>query len=91
VFDLLDEVFEDGDALIMRRGQLEDRVALSDIVNVNYDPRATPPRVTLSLRKPSRFGRQVAFCASQPNPLFREPIPDIEDLIKRIDAARRHA
>ena len=63
VFDLVDEVVDLGDALLVKNGDREDRIALSDIINVNYSPLISPPRVTLSLRKASLFGKQVSFCA----------------------------
>jgi len=86
VFDLVDEVDDLGDTLLVKNGRREDRIALSDIINVNY----SPPRVTLSLRKPSLFGSQVTFCA----PLRLIPFPAspvIDTLVARVDAARRAA
>jgi len=48
----------------------------------------SPPRVTLSLRKASLFGKQVSFCAPiRFMPFASSPI--IDDLIARVDAARR--
>lgn len=89
VFDLVDEVEDLGDVLLVRNGRQEDRIALSDIMNVNYTPLASPPRVSLSLRRPSSvFGTQVSFCA----PLRFVPFsssPLIDALIARVDAARR--
>ena len=87
VFDLVDEVSDAGDVLVIRNGHLEERVPLSDIINVSYSPFVNPPRVTLSLRNPSMFGDRVSFCApTSLVPLRASPI--IDDLIKRIDAAR---
>jgi len=88
VFDLVDEVYDLGDALLVKNGYQEDRIALSDITNVNYSPLINPPRVTLSLRRPSLFGDKVSFCA----PLRFVPLstsPVIDALIERVDAARR--
>jgi hypothetical protein len=88
IFDLVDEVLDAGDALIVRNRGQEDRIAFSDIVNVNYTPRVSPPRVTLSLRRASVFGAEVTFCA----PIRFVPFsssPVINELIQRIDAARR--
>jgi len=88
VFDLADEVLDAGDALVIRKGRLEERVALSEIMNVGYSPLMNPPRVTLSLRNPSTFGNQISFCA----PLRFVPFstsPVIDELIARVDAARR--
>jgi hypothetical protein len=88
VFDLVDEVLDAGDALIVRNRGREERIAFSDIMNVNYSPFVSPPRVVLSLRRPSIFGSQVAFCA----PIRFVPFttsPIVDELIQRIDAARR--
>jgi len=54
-FDLVDEVWDAGDALIVRNRNQEDRIPLSSIVNVSYSPWINPPRVTLTLRAPSKL------------------------------------
>ncbi len=88
IFDLVDEVWDAGDALVVRNRGAEDRIALSDIKNVSYSPMMSPPRVTLSLRRQSVFGSVVTFCAPlRFIPLTTSPI--IDKLIERIDAARR--
>jgi hypothetical protein len=88
VFDLVDEVLDGGDVLLIRNGHLEERVALSDIMNVSYSQFASPPRVTLSLRHPSVFGTRVTFCAPlRFIPFATDPI--IDELIERIDSQRR--
>src|SRR5262245_23923490 len=53
VFDLVDEVWDDGSALIVKNKGQDDRIALSNIINVSYSPMINPPRVTLMLRQPS--------------------------------------
>jgi hypothetical protein len=88
IFDLVDEVLDDGDALVIRNGREEERVPLSDIMNVSYSQFVSPPRVTLSLRNSSRFGNRISFCA----PIRLMPFstsPVIDELIERIDAKRR--
>jgi hypothetical protein len=91
VFDLVDEVLDDGDALIIRNGGTEERVALADIINVSYSQFTNPPRVTLSLRNPGQFGYRVSFCT----PAYFSPFrvfstnPTIDELIERIDAERQ--
>jgi hypothetical protein len=88
IFDLVDEVVDLGDTLLIKNGNQEERVALSDIMNVNYSALVSPPRVTLSMRKPSKFGAQITFCA----PIRFVPFatsPAINGLIARVDAARR--
>jgi len=88
VFDLVDEVWDDGAALIVRDKGREDRIALSNIMNISYSPLINPPRVTLTLRQPSNFGTEITFTA----PIRFAPFAKsalIEDLICRVDAARR--
>jgi hypothetical protein len=88
VFDLMDEVFDEGDGLLVRNGHQEERLPLSDIMNVNYSPLTSPPRVTLSLRTPSIFGAQITFCApARFVPFATSPI--VDELIRRIDARRQ--
>ena len=88
VFDLVDEVFDGGDALVVKDRHQEERIALSNITNVSYSSSVRPPRVTLSLREPSiNFGGKISFCA----PVGVLPFaasPVIDALIRRIDAER---
>src|SRR5258707_15613271 len=46
IFDLVDEVLDDGDALIIRNGNEAERVPFSEIMNVGYSTMVNPPRVT---------------------------------------------
>ena len=88
VFDLVDEVWDNGDSLVIKNRGEEQRVALSDIKNVSYSPFINPPRVTLSLRRSTVFGDEIAF--NPPTrivPFSRSPV--INDLIDRIDLARQ--
>jgi hypothetical protein len=87
IFDLVDEVRDDGDALVIKNRGDEVRVALTDIKNVNYSPFINPPRATLSLRKPTVFGEQITFCAPvRFIPFSANPV--IGQLIDRVDRAR---
>jgi hypothetical protein len=88
VFDLADEVLDAGDALIVRFGGEQQRIPLSEIINVSYSYMQNPNRVTLTLRTPCQFGKEVSF--SPPArflPFAKSPI--VAELIERIDAARR--
>ncbi|HEX3948982.1 MAG TPA: hypothetical protein VHW95_03920 [Steroidobacteraceae bacterium] len=88
IFDLVDEVWDDGNSLLVKNRGQEQRIPLSDIRNVSYSPYMNPPRVTLSLRRPTVFGDQITFSA----PLRFVPFatsPVIDDLINRIDTARQ--
>ncbi len=87
VFDLVDEVWDDGDALLVKNRGHDLRIPLKDIKNVNYSPLVNPPRVTLSLRRPTALGDEITFCA----PVRFIPFaasPAITDLIDRVDRAR---
>ena len=88
VFDLVDEVWDDGEALLIKNRGQEERVALRDIKNVSYSTVINPPRVTLSVRQPTTFGDQIAFVAPvRLVPFSTSPI--IADLIERVDQARQ--
>ena len=88
VFNLADEVFDVGDALLVRSGGREARIALADIKNASYVPYTSPPQVTLLLRRSTVFGDKIVFCAPfRIMPLSSSPM--IDGLIDRIDAARQ--
>jgi hypothetical protein len=90
LWDLADEVTDAGDSLIFRFGREQEQIPLSNIVNISYSYMINPPRVTLTLRTPSRFGEEVSFTPLQPFsliPFTRSPI--VAELIRRVDAARR--
>jgi hypothetical protein len=89
VLDLADEVFDEGEALRVRFGSEEERIALTDIINVGYTQFVNPPRITLTLRQPGRFGREVSFSPPQSffAPFVRNKLAS--DLIERVEAARR--
>lgn len=89
-WDLVDEVQDGGDYLLIRKGDEQERVPLNNIMNVSATVYMNPPRVTLRLVKPGKFGsevtftpvRKMSFSLSRKNAL-------IDDLIERVDRARR--
>jgi hypothetical protein len=88
--DLADEVHDGGDFLKVRRGSEEETIPLASIINVSAATQMNPPRITLKLAKPCRFGDEVVFSPIKPfsfNVFARNPTA--EDLILRVDAARR--
>src|SRR4029077_7289747 len=88
IFDLVDEVWDAGDALVVRNKGHEERILLPDIINVGYTQFVNPPRVTLWLRTPGRFGDRVSFCPpARVSPLAVSPI--VDELVRRVDDARR--
>ncbi len=87
LFDIVDEVWDDGDALIVKNRKLQERIPLTNVMNVSYSP-VIPSRVTLMLRHPGAFGKEVTFWPPMAFGWFcRSPI--VDELIERIDAARR--
>jgi hypothetical protein len=91
VWSLADEVELGADSLLIRRGGVEDRVRLSDIMNVDISRFSNPQRITLWLRMPGKFGNEIAFVPKmsgfQLNPFSRNKI--MERLVENIDRARR--
>jgi hypothetical protein len=89
VWDLLDEVYDCGDFLLIKNQGEEDEVALSNIMNVSPSTFTNPPRVTLRLANPSRFGNEIVFSpvtGFSVNPFAKNAVA--EDLMVRVDRAR---
>ena len=89
VWILADEVYDCGDSLLVRNGPDEDRIALSNVMNVSATTLINPPRVTLRLVEPSRFGDEITFSPQvgiRLNAFAKVPV--VEDLIVRVDRAR---
>lgn len=90
VWDLADEVYDCGDHLLVKSSGLQARIELSNIINVGWSTNSNPERVTLTLREPAAFGREIAFTPPMRlNPFSRSPI--VNDLIQRIDVQRARA
>jgi hypothetical protein len=88
LFDLVDQVWDDGDALIVRNKNDEERIPLSQIINISDSFLTNPPRITLTVREPTRFGKEIAFMPPMRFLNFlRSPIA--RELIERVDEARR--
>ena len=87
VWDLIDEVYDEGTSLLFRNGDKEVRVSLKDIKNVSYSTMTNPPRVTVSIRHKTVFGDELTFSPPVSWVPFKKNA-DIERLIDRIDDAR---
>jgi hypothetical protein len=88
--DIVDEMWDDGNALVAKNKGQQVRIPLADIINVNYSLITNPPRVTLTLRNPTQFGKEVTFIVKRPFTLnFSMRNAVIDDLIQRIDVERR--
>lgn len=91
IFDLVDEVWDDGDTLVVRNRKVEVRIPLQDIVNVTDMTTANWPRVTLLLRDPCELGASISFSPKGGGSIFSRGNPIALELIKRVDAARRRS
>lgn len=87
VWDLIDEVYDEGTSLLFRNGKKEVRVSLKDIKNVSYSTMTNPHRVTLSIRYKTDLGDELTFSPQASWVPFKKN-QDIELLIDRIDNAR---
>ena len=87
IYDLIDEVYDEGTTLLFKNNGKTVRVNLTDIKNVSYTVVINPPRVTISLRHKTEFGDELTF--SPPSRLIPfQKNKDIVELIDRIDRAR---
>ncbi|HUD87718.1 MAG TPA: hypothetical protein VMR17_14800 [Xanthobacteraceae bacterium] len=88
VFDAADEVWDDGDSLIVKNNGQEQRIPLTDIRNVSYSTLDNPTQVTVWLRRPMAFGDKVRFFGpTHLRILPLAPNPEIDDLIERFNKA----
>ena len=91
VWDLADEVKDGGSFLVVAAASVEERVQLTNVMNVSITQLSNPPRLSLRLRKPGRFGDEIAFIPKMPafrfNRFARNEIA--EDLIRRVDRTRQ--
>jgi hypothetical protein len=93
LFNLADEVWDHGDALIVKNAGLEERVPLRNIINVGYSLLTNPERVTLTLREVGPLGKEISFIPLSRALSFRwfSRNPIIDELIERVDQARHRA
>lgn len=77
-------------AIALSQGELRD--GQWPFLAVNTSTNGNLPRVTLRLVKPGRFGSEISFALPARfsfNPFAKHPV--VEDLIVRVDKARRTA
>ena len=92
LWDLVDEVYDGGDFLLVKNRGEEERIPLSNIMNVSATTFTNPPRVTLRLVRSSKFGTEVVFSPATGWRLLPfSKIPIIDNLIVRVDRARVNA
>ena len=89
IWTLADGVWDGGDCLIVKNGGEEDRIPLSNIINVGASTDSNSSPVTLRLANPGKFGSEIRFLplgSSRLRPFAKNAI--VEDLIARVHQAR---
>jgi hypothetical protein len=62
VFDIVDEVFDDGiSCFLVKNKDTEERIDYRNIKKINYNIWTNGNKVTLILRAPCKFGKEVSF------------------------------
>lgn len=87
VFDLMDEVYDEGSSLLFKNNGKTVRVNLTDIKDVSYTILLNPPRVTISLRHKTELGDELSFSPPASLLPFKKN-KEIIGLSDRIDSAR---
>jgi hypothetical protein len=94
VADMVDEVWFEGDALIVKnRGELA-KIPLSDVTDVNASTMTNPRRITLTLRSDLQWGHRITFMPAVESVSFTYSFksdPIATELTRRIDALRTSA
>jgi uncharacterized membrane protein YobD (UPF0266 family) len=90
--DCVDDVFDCGDHLLVKKSGEEDTIPFSNIINVNFskNPQNISAQITLRLASPGKFGIEISFAPPPKIYLGFPPSNEIaEDLLVRAEKARR--
>lgn len=88
-WSLVDEVYDEGDSLIFKKGKNEQRVALKDINNVVHTKMSSPERVAIKTTTDGPIGKELTFILPfRFNPFAKNPT--VTELIERIDSTRNN-
>ncbi|MGM3386168.1 hypothetical protein KXR94_00775 [Stutzerimonas stutzeri] len=84
---MADEVYDEGDSLLFYKDGKEQRVKLSEVININHTQMSSPERAVLKVRNTGAIGTELAFTPPMRlNPFSKNII--VADLIERVDRAR---
>ena len=89
LWKLADSVGDHGDYLVVRRGGVEAKVQLADVMNVSASSFSNPKTVSLRPIRPSALGQEIAFIPSTPftlNPFAKVAVA--KELMERAFSAR---
>ena len=91
VWSMLDEVMDCGDYLLARRGEVEDKIFLSDIEDVIDRPFGRPPKAIVKLGARSAFGWSLVFALTSDKAPAGGAGSTAADLRHRVRVARSTA
>ncbi len=89
VWDLVDDVEDCGDALVLRKGGVEQRILLKDIISFDYSP-TSPPSASVWTKTEGPLGSPVTIRIPLTINPFSTPTY-VTDLQERIYRAKRDA
>jgi hypothetical protein len=72
-WDLADQVDDGGDFLVVKYRGEEENVPLSNIMNVSASTNVNPPRITLRVVQPGKFGTEIVFSPKKAFTLIHSP------------------
>lgn len=89
LWSLADSVYDNGNELIFRKKNKEQRVNLRDISNVSYSGHTSPQRIEIHTRTEGATGKKVlSFIPPLRIISSRKNHPLVLELIERVDRAR---
>ena len=87
--NIVDELYDGGDFLLVRNGGIEDRIPLTQIDRVHKAMYSQPPRVTIRLNRPGKFGETIVYSPETRFALVPWAQNATNDLIERIKRSIR--
>jgi hypothetical protein len=94
VADIVDEVWLEGEAIIVKNRDELAKIPLSDVTDVSASTMMNPRRITLTLRSDTQWGHRITFMPAVESVSFTysfKPDPIATELTSRIDALRTSA
>ncbi len=87
IWSLADEVRDGGSFLLVRRGEIEQKVYLHDIEAIDHETAFVPPGIRITCRTPGPLGRKIRFLGDDFESMISTP-PIVRDLRERVERLR---
>jgi len=88
VWNLADEVFDEGDAFLIKRGKIAERVFLSEILFLNNRIYDRVPKIGIETMKSFEFGFKIYFVPDCADTNFKNTKDLFLDLSRRVTMAK---